>query len=350
MSARTVKDYVWRTHRVLAVTSPPYLDVAARNGHKYDNGKALTYRVVRDIRKVTPEELLTGIHKLFPEGIKDEVAANYRHYKLALVSLGRYLVYEMQDQHQRPVWSTEDLDRLRELLPQEKVVYAQVEIMDPALFDEFMTWLRTAEPARKEDPGYRELHDLAYALRWMGYRYSGARGAPVKLDGKKTIKHGSTKLARGVVTITEKPPNPIRSWSAPKNVLAFIKERQAYMAKAWPEAQYLFVNTKGNRWPEGSSTFNRTLRKAFTRFHLEVKGEAPEDVDLEATHAHALRHICGTYWVLVGVDFPTVKNYLGHKDYKIMELYVGHVARLKGAADLMNEKMDKWNEENGNHD
>lgn len=351
MSPRTVKDYIWRTQRLLTMTSPAYLEAVSRRGHKYDNGASLSYKVLIDIRKVTPEELLSGIHKLFPEGITDEVAADYRHYKQALVCLGRYLLYELTNQHDRSVWTCGDLDRLRGMLPKEKVVYAQVEIMDPALFDEFMDWLRHAPPARKEDPGYRELHDMAFALRWMGYRFSGARLAPVRLDGKKTVKNGSTKLSRGEITITEKPPNPVRSWSAPAKVLDFLKGRQVYMKGNWPDCDYLFCTTRGTQWYMGSSTFNTTLRKAFARFHLEVKGTEPEDVDLEACHAHALRHICGTYMVQAGIDFPTVRNFLGHKDYKIMDLYVGHVARLKGAADLMNEKFAAWEKkkENGNH-
>ena len=351
MSKGTVKDYIQRTMRVLINTSPPYLEAVSRNGHKFDNGRALSYRVLIDIRKVTPKELLSGIHKLFPEGITDEVAANYRHYKLALISLGRYFVYEMTNQHGRNVWEAEDLDVLRELLPKEKVVYAQVEIMDPALFDEFLSWMLTASPPQEGHAGYRELHDLAFALRWMGYRYSGARLCPVKLDGKKTVRKGSTKLSRGLITITEKPPNPVRSYQAPDIVLDFLRDRRAYMKGNWPQSEYLFCTTRGTQWNEGSGSFNTVLRRAFTRFHLEVKGTKPEDVDLEACHAHALRHICGTYMVQSGVDFSTVKNYLGHKNFEIMELYVGHVSRLKGAAALMNEKFAAWEKkkENGNH-
>ena len=224
MSKGTVKDYIQRTMRVLINTSPPYLEAVARNGHKFDNGRALSYRVLIDIRKVTPKELLSGIHKLFPEGITDEVAANYRHYKLALISLGRYFVYEMTNQHGTNVWQPEELYLLRELLPKEKVVYAQVEIMDPALFDEFLSWMLTASPPQEGHYGYRELHDMAFALRWMGYRYSGARLCPVNLDGKKPLRRGprsslvvASRSRRSPPTPSGPGRHPTRSWTSSRN-------------------------------------------------------------------------------------------------------------------------------------
>jgi integrase len=326
MKESTVNDYVFRIQRILANSDPPWLEAVARNGHKYDNGTALTYKVLRDPRDIKVDTLVSGIDALFPSGVTDDVAANYRHYQQAAVCLGRYLVYQLTHRD-KPIWKTQDLEELRERVPSYSVQYTDIEIVDPERFDAFLAWLKTAAPLRKEDPDYRELHDAAFALRWLGLRWSGMVGAPKDLRGK------TVKLARGHLEIWEK--HRPRKYEAPEVVLEFLEERQAYMAKTWPDCDTLFCNTKGRPWHRTTTAFNHTLRKAWTRWEEEENHTQADLDDIDALHAHALRHICGTYWVKIGVPLPVVKNYLGHADYRVLDIYVRHVTKSSG--DLMNQ-------------
>lgn len=309
-------DYVYRLQILLSMTDPPYLTPVARNGHKYDNGKAKAYMVARPIKKITPDELVGAINKKFPAGATREKAADYRHYQQAAVVLGRYLVYEMTD-NGSPIWRPQDLVRLREYAPSVRTEYNEINIIEPEVFDKFLSWVKGLDGFHcHAGQSPREIHDAMYVMRWLGLRWNEMR------DVRVDIYSGKVKLSRGHLSVDGKMHK--RDFDVPEFIIKFLNERQAYVRKNFPKSERLFCNSHGDPWGHGGP-FTRVARRLWTRYSREVLGKEPDAVDLEAIHPHALRHLCGTFMVQKGIPLPVVKEYLGHRSYRILDIYVRHV-------------------------
>lgn len=347
MRTRTVDNYVYRLSRILARTEPPYLVAkeVPSTSSQYTNGNVTRtdYLVAKgpdgravDVRKMTPEILISGMDNLFPRGILPENSSNYRHYQAAAMKFGQWLVYGLKD-HDRPIWTERDIEAFRVVWPSPKVHYPKISIIEPEDFDPFLDWLKTADGKRRCDPGYREIHDAAKAMRTLGLRYEGMRGVDVKLRGKMIFEGVSGKLAKGNLTVHEK--HTPREFQLSTREREFIAERMAYMRETWPDCPTLFCNTKGGPWLQAGNSFNKTLRYAWTRYVEEVLHQEVDQSDLDGCHAHALRHTCAVYLVKLGASFPNIKNRMGHKDYNTLGIYTDHVSKSGG------EEIDRLEDE-----
>lgn len=334
MRSRTIENYVYRLSRILSMTEPPYLVGKSVQSEHLANGTKTEYPVAkgtdgraRDIRNITPSELISGMDNMFPMGILPENSSNYRHYQAAAVKFCQWLIYGLKD-HDRPIWTTGDLKEFSDVWPWVRVRYPSISIIEPEQFDPFLDWMLHVEPARKCDPSYRELHDAAYAMRWIGLRYEGMRGIDKYLSGKVVFEGVSGKLARDRIIIHEK--HTPRDFQMSTRQRTFLKGRMAYMKEHWPDCPTLLCNTRGKPWLQATNAFNATLRKAWTRYTEESLEQEVDRSDMDGCHAHALRHTCAVYLVKLGVSFPVIKAMMGHADYKTLGIYVVHVNKSGG--------------------
>src|SRR5262249_51086216 len=85
-------------------------------------------------------------------------------------------------------------------------------------------------------------------------------------------------------------------------------------------ADWFLKNGKGEylvSWPWGDPVGKTTVYDAFNR--------ACREAGLENLHFHDLRHTAASYMVMSGVDLPTVKEILGHREIN-MTLRYSHLA------------------------
>jgi len=80
---------------------------------------------------------------------------------------------------------------------------------------------------------------------------------------------------------------------------------------------YVFVDCNGNRLKDVKTAFNGALRRA----------------GIKDFHFHDLRHTFASHLVMGGVDLATIKELLGHKDFKMILRY-SHLAPAHKTAAL----------------
>ena len=80
---------------------------------------------------------------------------------------------------------------------------------------------------------------------------------------------------------------------------------------------YVFVGREGKRFKDTKTGFNATLRRA----------------GIKDFRFHDLRHTFASHLVMGGVDLATIKDLLGHKDFK-MTLRYAHLAPAHKTAAL----------------
>jgi integrase len=323
----------------MANTTPHYLEAVPISRRSetlgqevpvWRSGDRIHYRQVREIRLLTIDEMMTGIRRLFPGGIDDATARNYRHFQQGGVAFIRFLIYQKSTNRGESVMTLEDLDRWRTLAPAIQPRVTRLHILEPELLDDFLEWLK---------PRNRSLWGTVWILRNLGLRYSGMRNATIDLDGGPKADMGSVRLSltrsyqysHGNREIVVRPHIHIWEKQTPRDfdlwpdVHSFLQEQQEYVRAIHPSSPWLFPNSRGNQWNLQSGGFNMVMRRWFRKFHRDVFGMDPLPDDLEALSAHKLRHACGTYLVKMGVKLPNVKKILGHQDFTVLDRYVQHV-------------------------
>ena len=306
MKQRHVYKSMQALKRVLCNTSPPYLEVAGVEG------KAYVYAVRLDVRGIRPEDLAGAIDALFPEGAKLEVARVHKWYVEACILLGRYLVYDLRDKHGKPVWSLEDLKEFNRLAPTRHLVKKKLRVIDPARFDLFLAWVHLLKP---------ELWAAMWAMRHIGFRFGGMRGAARELS--LPYPRSTFKIENGTWTITEKVYP--RSFDVPAHVATFLKEWGAELGKLHPGAEWLFPSSRGTQWAESDSSFNKAMRLHW-RAWLEATSQVVSEDEVAMVHAHMCRHICATHLAIESVPPAIIKEYMGHRDLRTTQDYIDIVS------------------------
>lgn len=337
MALSTVEDYHWRVLKVLSMTDPPYLEasyISLRNGTKGQvvkeqlRGDSVQYKIVRDINKITPEELTGGLRSCCPQGIGKTAPANYRHYQQGCILFLRWLIYGKKD-HGKPILKPDDLEAFRELCPSVQPGEPDFKIIEPEIIDDFLVWLK---------PLHRDLWAALWIMRNLGLRLSGMRRATVDLKGMPgpskpsltVVRNKEVQYVNGKRVLSDRPHIYIYEKKRPRDfdlwpdIHEFLIDQVEYTRLTYPSSKWLFT-ILGRNIEDHDNNLRRQMKNWFRRWWAE---EFTEEIDAEYLsrfRPHNLRHAFGVYLIKAGVQESIVQTYFGHVDNKITKRYIRHV-------------------------
>jgi len=269
----------------------------------------------KDVRFLSIEEVEGWFEAHFPSGDRTpRDKARWNDYAGAIRKFAELMHYG------KDVWSEEKLGKIRRSILLFDVVYAELEIVEPAKAYAFQRWLEAQS-------GYYVHGTMLYLMQWLGMRYLEVVSAKASLDGPTLkvdwAKNWITIWGKGKGGLSKQRSLPMRAEVAQK-----LKDELEWRQDHGITSEGLFVTTWGLAWSQSSWGFNKTIRSlCLPRFNKWVQSQhQPELIfSLEETvkmTTHRMgRHVFGTVYA-PQLPAKTLMEYMGITKFSVVQRYI----------------------------